>query len=83
MAAHSRLLRYPADARPLTLVILAACLLTGSVAGLSLAEDYPSHPVKIIIGFGAGAVADTGMPGIAPLPGIAGMPPGMPETVGL
>ncbi|MGA2944772.1 MAG: tripartite tricarboxylate transporter substrate-binding protein, partial [Xanthobacteraceae bacterium] len=40
-------------------VILAACLLTGASAGLSLAEDYPTRPVRIIIGFGAGAVADT------------------------
>jgi tripartite-type tricarboxylate transporter receptor subunit TctC len=40
-------------------IILAACLLLGAGAGLSLAEDYPSRPVKIIIGFGAGAVADT------------------------
>jgi tripartite-type tricarboxylate transporter receptor subunit TctC len=28
-------------------------------ATLSLAEDYPTHPVRIIIGFGAGASADT------------------------
>jgi tripartite-type tricarboxylate transporter receptor subunit TctC len=28
-------------------------------ATLSLADDYPSHPVRIIIGFGAGASADT------------------------
>ena len=28
-------------------------------AGASLAEDYPTHPVRIIIGFGAGASADT------------------------
>jgi tripartite-type tricarboxylate transporter receptor subunit TctC len=40
-------------------VILAACLLMVARAGLSLAEDYPTHPVRIIIGFGAGAVADT------------------------
>jgi tripartite-type tricarboxylate transporter receptor subunit TctC len=25
----------------------------------SRADDYPTHPVRIIIGFGAGAVADT------------------------
>ena len=40
-------------------IILAACLLLGAGAGLSRAEDYPSRPVRIIIGFGAGAVADT------------------------
>src|SRR5580700_2620897 len=28
-------------------------------AGASRAEDYPTHPVRIIIGFGAGASADT------------------------
>ena len=40
-------------------VILATWVLTGALAGLGFAGDYPSHPVKIIIGFGAGAVADT------------------------
>ena len=40
--------------------IVAACLLAGStLAGLSRADDYPNHPVRTIIGFGAGAVADT------------------------
>ncbi len=40
--------------------IVAACLLAGgTLAGLSRADDYPNHPVRIIIGFGAGAVADT------------------------
>src|SRR6202035_1352578 len=28
-------------------------------ASASRADDYPSHPVRIIIGFGAGAAADT------------------------
>ena len=28
-------------------------------AGASRAADYPTHPVRIIIGFGAGASADT------------------------
>jgi tripartite-type tricarboxylate transporter receptor subunit TctC len=28
-------------------------------AGASRAEDYPTHPVRIVIGFGAGASADT------------------------
>jgi len=28
-------------------------------AGVSRAADYPTHPVRIIIGFGAGATADT------------------------
>src|SRR5580692_3252798 len=41
--------------------IAGFCLLAGAttVAGLSHADDYPNHPVRIIIGFGAGAVADT------------------------
>ena len=40
----------------------AACLLiavSAMSAKPSRAEDYPTHPVRIIIGFGAGAVADT------------------------
>ena len=44
------------------LVRLAACLLctaTAVSAGVSRAADYPTHPVRIIIGFGAGATADT------------------------
>ena len=43
---------------------LIACLLVAlSLPGLSEnvagAEDYPTHPVRIIVGFGAGAAADT------------------------
>jgi tripartite-type tricarboxylate transporter receptor subunit TctC len=41
---------------------LAACLLFAIAAvsaSQSRAEDYPTRPVRIIIGFGAGAVADT------------------------
>jgi tripartite-type tricarboxylate transporter receptor subunit TctC len=41
---------------------LAACLLFAVVivtARTGRAEDYPTHPVRIIIGFGAGAAADT------------------------
>jgi tripartite-type tricarboxylate transporter receptor subunit TctC len=41
---------------------LAACLLfaIASVsAGMSRAEDYPTHPVRIIVGFGPGSAADT------------------------
>ena len=44
------------------LMRLAACLLftaTAVSAGVSRAADYPTHPVRIIIGFGAGATADT------------------------
>ncbi len=44
------------------LIRLAACLLftaTAVSAGVSRAADYPTHPVRIIIGFGAGATADT------------------------
>jgi tripartite-type tricarboxylate transporter receptor subunit TctC len=43
--------------RRLTGIVLAV---TAAVAAtLSLADDYPTHPVRIIIGFGAGASADT------------------------
>ncbi len=36
------------------------CLSAGiPAAGLSRAGDYPNHPVRIIIGFGTSAVADT------------------------
>jgi tripartite-type tricarboxylate transporter receptor subunit TctC len=41
---------------------LASCaLLVFAIAGASAsrADDYPTHPVRIIIGFGAGASADT------------------------
>ena len=38
------------------IVVLAAAVIA---ATLSLADDYPTHPVRIIIGFGAGASADT------------------------
>jgi len=38
------------------LVIIAA---TNVRASAACAEDYPTHPVRIIIGFGAGAAADT------------------------
>ena len=39
---------------------LAACLLLAiATVSASRADDYPTHPVRIIIGFGAGAVADT------------------------
>jgi len=38
----------------------AACLMVATaLAGSSRAEDYPTHPVRIIVGFAAGAVADT------------------------
>jgi tripartite-type tricarboxylate transporter receptor subunit TctC len=39
---------------------LVVCLLFATaLTGLSQAEDYPTRPVRVIIGFGAGAVADT------------------------
>jgi tripartite-type tricarboxylate transporter receptor subunit TctC len=41
---------------------LAACLLLGiaiGIVGQGAAADYPTHPVRIIIGFGAGSAADT------------------------
>lgn len=34
-------------------------LFAAAAASQSHAQDYPTHPVRIIIGFGAGAVADT------------------------
>jgi tripartite-type tricarboxylate transporter receptor subunit TctC len=42
--------------RLLTATLTAALAAAGAAA---LAEDYPTHPVRIIIGFGAGAAADT------------------------
>ncbi|HTP93404.1 MAG TPA: tripartite tricarboxylate transporter substrate binding protein [Xanthobacteraceae bacterium] len=43
------------------LMRLAACAFFAVTVGpnVSRADDYPTHPVRIIIGFGAGAVADT------------------------
>jgi len=43
------------------LMRLAACAFFAVTVGpnVSCADDYPTHPVRIIIGFGAGAVADT------------------------
>jgi tripartite-type tricarboxylate transporter receptor subunit TctC len=41
---------------PRLAAIASGCLL---LAGLSLAADYPTHPVRIIIGFGPGSAADT------------------------
>jgi len=43
------------------LMRLAACAFFAVTvdANVSRADDYPTHPVRIIIGFGAGAVADT------------------------
>ena len=39
---------------------LAACLLLViGIVGRGAAADYPTHPVRIIIGFGAGSSADT------------------------
>src|ERR1700740_352561 len=36
------------------------CCLTAAVAGTpSRGAEYPTHPVRIVIGFGAGASADT------------------------
>jgi tripartite-type tricarboxylate transporter receptor subunit TctC len=40
------------------LVSLTVAILTTNMGALS-ADDYPTHPVRIIVGFGAGAVADT------------------------
>ncbi len=40
---------------------VAACLvlaIAAASANLSRADDYPTHPVRMIIGFGAGATAD-------------------------
>ena len=39
---------------------LAVCLLFAlAAAGVSRADDYPTHPVRIIVGFGPGSAADT------------------------
>jgi tripartite-type tricarboxylate transporter receptor subunit TctC len=39
---------------------LAACLLiSAAIMNTGRAADYPTHPVRIIIGFGAGSAADT------------------------
>ena len=37
----------------------AGLMVATALAGSSRAEDYPTHPVRIVVGFGAGAVADT------------------------
>ncbi len=43
-----------------TVTGLAACLLLAiGIVGQGAAADYPTHPVRIIIGFGAGSAADT------------------------
>jgi len=39
--------------------LLVSLSLSNLNAGVARAEDYPTHPVRIIIGFGAGAAADT------------------------
>ena len=40
-------------------LLAASFLATTAIGGLSLAADYPTHPVRIIIGFGPGSTADT------------------------
>ena len=44
---------------PLVRKIAACVVLMLAAAGAGRAEDYPTRPVRIIIGFGAGSVADT------------------------
>lgn len=39
--------------------LLVTFSLSSLSAGVAGADDYPTHPVRIIIGFGAGAAADT------------------------
>src|SRR5215471_16755172 len=39
--------------------LAAGVLLASAMVGASLSADFPTHPVRIIIGFGAGASADT------------------------
>jgi len=41
-----------------------ALLLTILTPAISVAEsDYPSHPVRVVVGFGAGSAADLTAPG--------------------
>jgi tripartite-type tricarboxylate transporter receptor subunit TctC len=40
-------------------VVSLAIALAGVTANTACAEDYPTRPVRIIVGFGAGAAADT------------------------
>ena len=42
-----------------TACLLVALSLPGLNENIARAEDYPTHPVRIIVGFGAGAQADT------------------------
>src|SRR5580704_6762672 len=49
-----RMMRFAAKLASCALFVIA---IVG--AGASRAEDYPTHPVRIVIGFGAGASADT------------------------
>src|SRR5437870_1657146 len=58
MAAWKRALAY--TSRQLTgLVSCAALVLVTALSAAFAQTDYPTRPVRIIVGFGAGAVADT------------------------
>ena len=49
-----RFLGCPACLAPLVLLILSSAISTAP----SFAQDYPAHPVKIVVPFGAGGPAD-------------------------
>ncbi len=42
----------------MTLLLRLAAIATLCIAGAAQADDYPSRPVRVIVGFTAGAAAD-------------------------
>jgi tripartite-type tricarboxylate transporter receptor subunit TctC len=53
MATHSLISR-----RPIAAALGAVLLLTSVAATAARAEDYPTRPIRVVVGFGPGAVAD-------------------------